>query len=48
VNIEKGAQGKPGDLTTWLAAETNKPPSKELLKGMPDSAVKPVSNAAEQ
>jgi hypothetical protein len=42
-NIESGSQGKPQTLATWLTDAANQPPSKELYKGVPDSAVKPAS-----
>jgi hypothetical protein len=42
--VEAGQQANPQDLAVWLA--NNSPPSKELFKDVPDSAVKPAAEAA--
>jgi hypothetical protein len=44
--IEQGQQARPENLTDWLAG--NPPPSKELFKDLPDSAVKPAAAAEEK
>jgi len=40
-DITKGGQPNPGDLGNWLEDPANQPGSKELIRGIADTAVKP-------